>query len=581
MKIYKYLIITFLFAISINTYGQVFEKIYRKSLSIVQTNDSSLLCIYGDSICNINQNNGQINWAKSLYGSSSRIIKGEDDSYYVVGTTLPIVLPTNVSKALVLKINKVGDTIWTRTFGVTTNSPFGRYFNGLLYVGYYSGNQYSYLYSIDSLGNTIDSIQFGTGLLATMTNKDKNPVLVFLDPAPAYTSTTRIIKLDTNLIVTDTIINNYPVTSTCPKIEPIDSGYVMISGKHLLIVNSITDTVQFDTLFSSSYYFDFVFQNDSIIIITGEKAVGFKYDVQVTVFDLKNKNILLSKVFGSQKDDIGYQIIKIVEGDLVISGVTSFNNNVYDGYMLRLDTNLSVNPCSIDLRIQDNLKNTCLGSKVYIHNSSFGLGKIYTWVIAGDTFYNNSNDYVYTADSLGLIEVKLINCLDTVSRSFLVIDTLIPPFTYGYFGDSIEFVPAPGNKFKHYRWDFGDGNFTLDSIAHHKYNNSGTYVVSFQMSNDYCYIHQYDTLSISLAINNDNHKKEIIDIYPNPSKTGVFRITSSRSITNIVVFNMLGETIPFDIINNKVTIRNNIPGVYFIEITNDKKERFIKKLIIN
>jgi len=70
------------------------------------------------------------------------------------------------------------------------------------------------------------------------------------------------------------------------------------------------------------------------------------------------------------------------------------------------------------------------------------------------------------------------------------------------------------------------------------------------------------------------------NILPNPSSTGLFKILNLSSLSNIEVYNVLGEIVlseyKIDSIEYTLNLSNNNPGVYFVKIISNNLEQVIK-----
>jgi len=77
----------------------------------------------------------------------------------------------------------------------------------------------------------------------------------------------------------------------------------------------------------------------------------------------------------------------------------------------------------------------------------------------------------------------------------------------------------------------------------------------------------------------DQNQSEIFSI--KSISSGQFEISSSESINNLKVFDVLGNEIAFSSLqNNLFQLQNAVPGIYIIKATNDAKDVFVKKIIV-
>lgn len=578
-------LITIILIITIlNSFGQVYEKFHKNSsLNMIELNDTSMLCTSIDSIFSINKFTGIKEWGKPFDCCMTNIERWDSNSFICFGVSSMISIPNSIPNIKILKVNLTGDTLWSKEFDKTINNPIGKILGKNIYIGGFNGH-HSFLYKLDSVGNLVDSISFNPFYFESMVIDDRGIAVSLTDN---NFQDLNILKIDSNLNIVDTLIYN-TTNNYIFDFHVKDSIYIMSGINTLMVLNKDSAQTLYDSTFLNYNFFNFTFYNDTIIAVTGTYEISNSSDddVLVAFFDLKNKQLIKHQRFGSKSNyDIGHSIHNVNDGGLIISGYTEYFPNTGYGYYFKVDSNLSVNPCSKILKLFP-VYNRCLGSTYIIFNESFGINKTYTLIIGEDTLYNQSvyDAYVAQADSVGVINVQLINCNDTIIESFEIIDTLLQDFTYHYVGDSIEFRPPIDNNMKSFRWDFGDGNYKIDSIVKHKYSSSGDYLVSLKMFNDVCFLQQYDSLSISLSNESVFNISNSIVIYPNPSD-GVFsyKLNSNINAEKLLVVDLTGRTvlsreIAKDI-KGSIDLSDFSKGVYFIKFeTTDKI--FIEKIIL-
>ncbi len=83
---------------------------------------------------------------------------------------------------------------------------------------------------------------------------------------------------------------------------------------------------------------------------------------------------------------------------------------------------------------------------------------------------------------------------------------------------------------------------------------------------------------VSTITSTINHKKfdELITVFPNPSKNGVFFIETNLDISSIIVYNNFGHSETHD---NKV-IKTNYKGLVYVKINLDSGEHIYKKIFL-
>ena len=563
--------------------AQSFEKIYQGNyIKPIELNDSSLLCLIEDSICSINAFDGSMRWKKPIEGIFSEIIKGENDNFYCFGIDQETVYPNDTSHAIVVKVNNIGDTIWTRTFETIFGDPTGELINNKLYFGYRGYDGSIDLYSLSPNGNQIHhKNNFTYGSIGKITSDGTNPVAALNknNIGPIL-----IIKFDTNLNIVDTILYSPNISKRVYEIAYCDSVYLILTDNYLFTIDKNTGSTMNSYYFNMSSYYGYTFYNDTIVAITGTKNNSLKYDLSILLFDIKNFTLLNSQVFGSYlKHDYGYDILKTNDGALIAGGRTNHNNSNYESCLIRVDSSLNANHCASELQFYQNNPKFCLGDTVRLYNYSYGLHNICTWIVNGDTITNLGPDgqVKFYNDSIGTYNVYLISCDDTISTTYSIFDPTLPQFTYNQFGDSLVFMAASGHGSEVDFWVLGDGYYGGDSIVYHRYADTGTYVVSLHYNNGSCDYLQYDTIYITSLTGLQETPISVARLYPNPSTSGQFYLQASFEIECIQIYNMQGSLIPFKRNENAIEIRQPSSGIYIVMLTDKQGYRSIKKLIIH
>ena len=156
-----------------------------------------------------------------------------------------------------------------------------------------------------------------------------------------------------------------------------------------------------------------------------------------------------------------------------------------------------------------------------------------------------------------------------------------------------------------YHWDFGDGTSSTLATPSHTYTANTVYNICMKIylsSGDsciYCHIMGKDSSGIitrdpgfTINVRNANSPADIsqtfsnetnIEVFPNPT-SGIFQIANTNyQISNIEVYNLLGELVhqhrgAFS--NLQINLANQPNGIYFLNIKT-KQGTISKKLIIN
>ena len=72
--------------------------------------------------------------------------------------------------------------------------------------------------------------------------------------------------------------------------------------------------------------------------------------------------------------------------------------------------------------------------------------------------------------------------------------------------------------------------------------------------------------SLTTGIANRNLLESSLTVYPNPSQSGVFAITSSKDVYTFEVIDLQGKQVPFSQVGNTLDISANQAGVYLLQI---------------
>jgi len=132
----------------------------------------------------------------------------------------------------------------------------------------------------------------------------------------------------------------------------------------------------------------------------------------------------------------------------------------------------------------------CPPLRVIFENKSQNMTS-YKWDFGdGKTSMLKSPTHIFTSE--GQFRVKLWVINNNGCSSAVGYDTIIdvknvnpnyqtPPPIYGCLPYSTQFTDASGNKY--YRWDFGDGDTSVEKSPKHKYTKNGTYKVSLKVRN--------------------------------------------------------------------------------------------------
>jgi N-acetylneuraminic acid mutarotase len=209
----------------------------------------------------------------------------------------------------------------------------------------------------------------------------------------------------------------------------------------------------------------------------------------------------------------------------------------------------------------------CIGDSVILTSS---LGNSYSWSTSATTrsmaVYNSSTVTVTIFDNLGCSSIS--NPVSVTANSLPPIPTITASV------NTLTSSSASGNQ-----WYFKGGKINGATNRTYTATQSGNYSVEVTNVNNCSSISPI--FNFTLTGINDNFQTVNISVYPNPSNGLVFLNLGDVSISEIKVFNSLGEIIYQS--NKKVSsinLSNNPKGVYFLLLT-DKGQTFGKKIILH
>lgn len=142
-----------------------------------------------------------------------------------------------------------------------------------------------------------------------------------------------------------------------------------------------------------------------------------------------------------------------------------------------------------------------------------------------------------------------------------------------------------------WKWDFGDGNSSIEQNPDHTYNNSGIYTVSLKACNGNTCDTTIKTNYINVLPNGmvEIASEPIVSIYPNPTN-GVFNISIQNGRNEkmkMEVYNAFGEKIfdkeiaVFDNFNSILNLGSLANGIYHFKLVSESGYSSYKKLVIN
>lgn len=160
--------------------------------------------------------------------------------------------------------------------------------------------------------------------------------------------------------------------------------------------------------------------------------------------------------------------------------------------------------------------------------------------------------------------------------------------TSGNYPLTVSFTDQTSGGPMNWYWEFGDGNTDTVQNPTHVYASMGTYSVMLVVGNmsGYDTIIKTDYIDANNVGINETGEAEI-EVYPNPmTENSVFIIEAKNIIIdNILITDLLGKQIDFEISeinNNKIELLADFKskGIYLLQISDDKGNKLVKKLII-
>ncbi len=154
----------------------------------------------------------------------------------------------------------------------------------------------------------------------------------------------------------------------------------------------------------------------------------------------------------------------------------------------------------------------------------------------------------------------------------------------------VEFTDQTNGNPDHWRWDFGDGNYSIEQHPLHTYNNTGLYSVSLVACNgNICdTMHKVDYINVLPNGQVEIGLRMSAKLYPNPND-GNFTVLLENTlpgIHQIEIVNVLGQVVHSETIDvNQQQFRHELhlnkvsKGVYYMILRNDHN-KLVSKLVV-
>ena len=179
------------------------------------------------------------------------------------------------------------------------------------------------------------------------------------------------------------------------------------------------------------------------------------------------------------------------------------------------------------------------------------------------------------------------NCTATDQVTITLLPLPAAAFTSNISGAQVSFTNTSSNA-DSYDWDFGDGNFSIETSPEHTFENNDVYTVSLIANNECGADTAYETVEIIIINTNDLSGQIIFGLYPNPNY-GQFTMVLSGNSAQVVSYkmtNVLGQVLDEQFLSlnggnltKDFDYPNIVAGSYFITLSSGGKSVF-KKIIV-
>ena len=224
--------------------------------------------------------------------------------------------------------------------------------------------------------------------------------------------------------------------------------------------------------------------------------------------------------------------------------------------------------CSIESSLQVELKKApepeiegpeevCYTETEHTYSTQSVSNNTYSWEADGGTITSSDNNEVtieWEEEGTGNVLLTQYNhaevqaCDTTVNMEVNVLDVIPPVSEFSYERDdlNVQFTPEVESHTE-YLWDFGDGTTNQEVTPSHQYDETGTYTVSLEVTEENGCKNQFEK-EIELDQTNflQNRIDELyLDIYPNPvaDHINVSFYLPKSSNGSITLFNIEGQRV--------------------------------------
>ncbi len=535
----------------------------------------------------------------AVTNDSGFVLFGETNSYGVGGQDYYLI-----------KINDTGDTVWTRTYGGTSDDIARNMTptldNGFFLVGYSwgfgPGNASIYAVKVDSAGDTSWTNAYGgtkrDEALACIQTMDTGYII--LGSSMSFSAGDKdiyLVKIDStgNFQWQKTFGDIYSDIGYAIR-QTSDTGYLIL-GSYMSAIDTnrmvLIKTDKNGNLLWQKYPirgfgdkgFDLKVLSDGNVMITGNTFTPGKNSEMLLTKVNSNGDTLWTKSFGGSSNELGYAIQQTTDNGFVIAGETEgFGFVNFDMYLVKTDS-LGNIACSDPLSfIADS--SICIDNLMTFTNTTTGSGP-FTWAIA-DSVYNSVDAYYYF-DSIGTFKVELATCIDTITQFITVHPISNVNFSFNILNDSTASFSIDSSIFySSFVWNFADGS-SLDSVNPnpvHTFPNVGPYNVNLTITDSNgCVNDTVIQVSFLTGINELAEKTGHPVLHPNPVLSGgKLNIIDSKQLKHeLTIFDITGKKIKSFLgisSGESFSLTNFKKGIYLYHIRHKNKIIQRGKLVI-
>jgi hypothetical protein len=226
----------------------------------------------------------------------------------------------------------------------------------------------------------------------------------------------------------------------------------------------------------------------------------------------------------------------------------------------------------------------CVGNSSTLNAGFGGPGTTYVWNPGG---FNGPNFTVTPSATTTYIvtATSTFGCVNSDTVTLNVYSSPVAAFSYSVNGRTVTFHDSSSNAVT-WQWFFGDGNSSSQQNPLYTYSYDSTFNVMLIVTNGVC--PGGDTIIISIPIFtsgiDDPSSNSSFQIFPNPV-TDQFTIYNLQfTISSIEIYDAFGKKIferhqTADIRRPTISVADFPPGIYFINVIDEKKNMVTRKFV--